>query len=330
MNLLSTLGDFLRPRPAPEAALLTAIERIVDLVDPALRSVGGYVRQLEAPVQHALAYCSGLVDCLSEPIDITHRAFASDPLVHSLFATVADIDLLLGESEAVRDYLAEPASYGSDELYALLAARRCSKRVLGYAVHGDEVRADVPQELLYFTDHALVEPESSLESLRTALRATAFDSLGKSFRAHVDALREERSGLRSDRHQVQAHLTLLRGKTENTAFTVQTRRIGKLDASLRAGVESLMPEQILATLATSLAQPEQQLRLDPVVLAVDRIGVMLVPAQYGGGDAATLKLVELISRDQRRNVILLVRIRREDAAASVEAATARRHRFLII
>ena len=330
MNLLSALGEFLLPTAPPEAEVLAAIERLIDLVDPALRRVGGYVRKLEAPVHHALGYCQGLVGGVPGPVDINHRAFAGDPLVHTLFATAADIDLMLGDSPAVRDYLADPASLGANEVYALLSTRRCSKRVLGYALNGEGVRADVPQELLYFTAHALFEPEANLEAIREGLRKAAFDSLGRSFHAHIDALRQERTGLQGDRHLEQAHLTFLRGKTDETEYAVHTRRIAELDTSLRQAVESLMPEQLLGALVSNLTRPEQLLRLNPLALAVDRAGVVSSPELGVATDAFRLELCELISRDQRRNIILLVRIQREEAVASIEAANARRHRFLII
>jgi hypothetical protein len=328
VSLFSALGGWWRLRTPPDAALLAAIERLVDLVDPALRNARGYARKLETPVQHALNYCSGLVAALPGPVDINQRAFASDKRVHALFATAADISLLLGESPSLRDYLAEPASAGSGELYALLAARRCTKRVLGYVMEGDDVRADVPQELLYFTAHTLIETGGSLDALRQALRTATFESLGQSFRAHVDALRQERSGLQGDRSLAQAHLTVLRGKTDDAQYAVRTRRIAQLDASLRGAVESLMPGQLLAALASNLQQPEQLLRLEPVALAVDRAGVLVDSAEAKG--VPTLEFFELTSRDRRRNVTLLVRIQRQDAAASVEAAKVRRDRFVII
>ena len=86
-----------------------------------------------------------------------------------------------------------------------------------------------------------------------------------------------------------------------------------------------------------MLRPEQLLRLEPVVLAVDRAGVLAdfdgaassFPAKEEAKDVR-LELCELTSRDRRRNVILLVRFRRDDAAASVEAAKVRRDRFLII
>jgi hypothetical protein len=337
MSLFSALGGLFHPRTPPDAAVLAAIERLVDLIDPALRNVGGYVHKLEAPVHYALGYCAGLVAALPGPVDINQHAFSSDKLVHALFATASDIALMLGESQAVRDYLAESASYDSDELYALLAARRCTKRVLGYVVEGDGIRSDVPQELLYFTAHTLVETRGNLDAIREGLRTAAFDSLGKNFRAHVDALREERSGLLGVRSMAQAHLTVLRGKTDDEQYAVHTRRIAELDASLRSAVESLMPEQLLDALASNLLRPEQLLRLEPVVLAVDRAGVLAdfdgaassFPAKEEAKDVR-LELCELTSRDRRRNVILLVRFRRDDAAASVEAAKVRRDRFLII
>lgn len=330
MKLFSALGKLLIRRPPPDAAVLAAIERLVDLVDPALRSVGGYTCVLEAPVHHALGYCEGLVGGLPGPIDIGHHAFAGDPLVHALFATAADIDRVLGESQDLRNYLAVPGTCDDADLYALLATRRCTKRVLGYASDGNQIRADVPQDLLYFTAHTLVRPESSLFALREALRMVALESLGKSFRAHVDVLRQERAGLQGNRSLAQAQLTALRGGQDEPARTEYTRRIAELDASLHGAVESLMPVQLLGAFANYLKKPEQLLRLERLELAVDRAGVLADAATNAANDIPALEFCELTSRDRRRNVILLVRIGRDAARASVVAADTRRDRFLII
>lgn len=123
MSLLSAVADFLKPAPPPDPAVHKALDRVAELVDPLLRLAPGFERQLSGPLQHALGYCDGLVAALPGPVDINRQAFATDPLVHALFATADDIDQMLGRSQAIRDYLAEPCSWDSDYFYAMFAAR---------------------------------------------------------------------------------------------------------------------------------------------------------------------------------------------------------------
>lgn len=162
MSLFSALGDLLKPAPAPRPELRQALDRISELVDPVLHAANHFEATLLQPVEHALGYCAGLVHSLPGPIDINRQAFASDPLVHALFATADDIAQTLGRSEAVRDFLKQPASLESDHFYAMFVARRQQKRQLGSEQHGEVIRNDVPQQVLYFSGQTLIEPCSAL------------------------------------------------------------------------------------------------------------------------------------------------------------------------
>lgn len=328
MGLLAAVAGILKPSPSPDAATRRALERIVELVDPFLRAAPDFEHKLATPVHHALGYCAGLVAGLPGPIDIGRHAFASDPLVHALFATADDIGRMLGSSQAVRDYLDDPGSYAGDHFYALLAARRQEKHQLGLAMEGEVIRSDVPQTVLYFSDHTLVEPHCDLDTTRERLRAAAFDSLLKSFHAHLDALRLEKKSLLTDRSAERAHLTVLRGHPEGIEITIGTRRLAELDEHLRQVAESLMPEQIEEALAAYLLTPEVSLHLDPVTIRVDRVGV--VAEAEGSPDVATLSFPELIGRDQRRHLVMLVRIDCEEAREAVKISLDQRRRFLII
>jgi hypothetical protein len=63
-----------------------------------------------------------------------------------------------------------------------------------------------------------------------------------------------------------------------------------------------------------------------VKLAVDRFGIL---ADADTKDADTLRFVELTTRDQRRWVVMTVRIDREEARTAVERFDERR-RYIVI
>lgn len=321
MSLFSTLAGLLKPAPPPDPALGRALARIVELVDPLLAAAPGLEHKLATPLHHALGYCAGLVDGLPGPVDISRQAFGSDPLVHALFATADDIASMLGTSQAVHDYLAAPESWAGDHFYAMLAARRCEKRQLGMALEGEVIHAEVPQTVIYFANHTLVEPHHQLAETRARLRLAAFDSLLKCFHVHVEALRRERK-------EVAADASAARGQAGfANAPEVATRHLAELDAQLRQLAESLMPEQLAAALAGFLLKPEMSLRLCPVTLNVDRLGVL---ADAAAVDATPISFPELCGRDRRRHLVMLARIGREEARQAVESMLDRQRRFLLI
>ena len=329
MSLFSAVADFLKPAPPPSPQVLKALDRIGELIDPLLKSASGFERHLTLPVEHALGYCEGLVAALPGPVDIDRQSFSSDPLVHALFATADDIDQMLGRSQAIRDFLAEPQAWESDYFYALFAARRQQKRQLGMAQHGDVIQNDVPQTVVYFQDHTLVEPSCNLQTTQENLRGNALASLLRTFHEHLEALRSERAGLRADASVERAHLTVLRGKTDGTEHQVHTRHLADLDARLRETAESLMPDQLLQALCDFLQAPEASLRLAPVSITVDRLGVV---SEQAADDinVRTLNFPELKGRDQRQYMVMLARIRRDEAQAAVDVVRDQQRRFMLI
>lgn len=329
MSLLSAVANFLKPEPPLERSVLQALERVAEMVDPLLRFAPGFEKHLGGPVRHALGYCDGLVAALPGPLDINRHAFANDPLVHSLFATADDIDQMLGRSQAVRDFLAEPCSWESDHFYAMFAARRQQKKQLGMEQQGDVIRNDVPQRVLYFSGQTLIEPSCQLATTLHGLRCKAFESLLHTFHSHLEALRHEREGLRADASVERAHLTVLRGSSGGHEYQVHTRHLADLDARLRENNEALMPAHLIAALADYLQAPEPALHLTPVTITVDRLGIIR-DESAGDSSVHTLNFPELTARDRRLHLAMLARISRDEALEAVEMVRDQEHRFMLI
>jgi hypothetical protein len=329
VNLFASVADFFKPDPLPDPRVRRGLGRVAELVSPLLQTTSGFNSKLVGPLQHAIGYCDGVVASVPGPVDISRAAFSADPLVHALFATADDIDQMLGRSQAVRDYLSEPCSWESDHFYALFAARRLQKKQLGVANHGCVIHSEVPQLVVYFSNHTLIEPHCTLEETLSALRETALDSLLKAFHEHVETLRCERDGLRSDLSVERAHLTLLRGKTGGHEYEVRTRHLAELDARLRETADLLMPDQLVSTLAEFLKSPEPSLHLQPVHLRLDRLGIVCNEGDENP-DANTLEFPELSTRDKRLHTVLLARISRDEALEAVELVRDQQHRFMLI
>jgi len=329
VSLLSTVADFLKPAPPLDPSLRKALDRVAEMVDPMLKAAPGFEKNLSGPVQYALGYCDGLVASLPGPIDINRKAFGNDPLVHALFATAGDIDQMLGRSQAVRDFLAEPCSWENEYFYAMFAARRQQKKQLGMAQQGDVIRNDVPQLVLYFSGQTLIEPSCQLDTTLHGLRCKALESLLHTFHAHVKALRDEREGLRADVSVERAHLTVLRGSSGGNELSVGTRHLAELDTRLRHTAESLMPEHLVDALADYLKAPEPALHLTPVSITVNRQGIV---TDEGSADidAHTLNFPELTARDRRLHLAMLARISRDEALEAVEMVRDQQHRFMLI
>lgn len=328
MGIFSYLTGWRNKQPALGEAERRAIGHAVALVDPLLNTVSGYQRQLAGAVRHALAYCDGLVAGMPGPIAINARAFAADPLVHALFATADDIAAMLGKSRAVREFLAESAGAlvgaGTGEFHALLGMRRQEKNVMGMSLQGEIVRADIPQKLLYFFDHTLRGLSADLDETRCRLRQAAFDSLVQGFAAQLAEMRGERQELHSEWDMLRARL-----KTRTADTHARDRQsLEALEQRLRLATEALAPERVLNSLSDWLAAPELHLHLDPTTAYVDRMGVLSDAASHDS-QVSTLSFSELIGRDRRHWIVLIVRISCEEALRAVERQQ-EANRYLVI
>ncbi len=327
MSLFSAIADFFKPTPPPDPQLVEALARVAGRVDPVLRAASHFDHRLAAPLAHALGYCTGLVGALPGPIAVDRQAFASDPLVHALFATTDDINQMLGRSQAVRDFLNSPASWQADHFHALLVARHQEKQQFGMKRRGNLIENDIPQRVLFFSDQTLIAPQCDLGDLREHLRGMALESLLQTFQAHLDALRHERDGLRVDASAKRTRLSVLHA-TSGREIEGCTRYLAELNARLRQIAETLMPDPLLDALGDFLLKPESALCLTPFSISVDRLGIVRDPAD--DASVQTLHFPEFRSRDQRLHLAMLVRIRRDEAREAVEAVRDQQRRFMLI
>lgn len=304
--------DWFKPAAAPDAATRVLVERAVSAVDPMLRTVSGYGQRLAPAARSASDYCADIAERIPGPFEISRSAFAADPLVHALFASADDIEQMLARSQCVREHLVGAAAPMAGACCALLGMRHREKAGFGARLVGEMVSFDSPQRTLYFSDHTLAEPAPNLAQARLHLTDVMFDSLLSSVAAHVADVRAEHSGLHQERAMEAARLRA------NPGPEAHTRRLQELQERLHATGDALQPVKLIETLVDCLTRPEPYLRLDPVTVSVDRNGVITGTDATPDAGGDTLHFAELTSRDQRRWVVMLALIEREEAHRAVE------------
>lgn len=283
-----------------------AVAHAIQVADPRMALVGRHERKLAPVVGKALDYCRDLVETIPGPVEIDAQTFGSDPLVHALFATPADIGRMLGASAELARFCTSTEAEGAEAVYAMIGMRRREKLVLSPALKGDLIQVDVPRRLLYFADHTLHEPSADLGLTRTRLRDAAFDSLVRSFAAKLSSQRAEHQDVRSEWEQERA---LSRFGAEAAAH--DQRRV-ELERQLREAVESFEPAHVLDALVAWLEDPQSSLRLDEVTVTIDPLGTV-VSDGAATDNAHTLRLPILVGRDRRRWIVMMARIPRQEA-----------------
>lgn len=312
------LFDWLKPKSEIDAPLRAKIDQAILTIDPLIKQVADYERRLAPAVRNALAYCRDIAARIPGPVMISRANFASDPLVHALFASADAIDQMFATSQCVRENFSRMA-LSTGQCCALLGMRLNVKQEFGAELSGEIVRADVPQRVLYFTDHTLAEPAPDESTARQRLIEAFYDSLIKTIAEHVNALRKEKLGLDQEKAIASAQLRSCKDAA------AQIRRLEGLQQLLAATHDALQPDRLLETLATQLTAPENLLKISPIAFRVDHNGVI----REGEGEGFMVHFAQLDTRDRRRWVVLLAYLDHADVRRALERFAQARH-FLVI
>lgn len=160
------------------AQVRQAIERLVDQVDPEIRSLRHYRRELFDVTELLLEHSRRLAQEIPGPVAVDRQAWGSDPLVNVLFDNPRRLREVMA-SPAVRRFL-QDAPQGNGEGYALLMALPTLHDHLAVGLLGGTVREDAEQAAAGFSGHEVILPGADSEAVRTQVGQRMLDTLVES------------------------------------------------------------------------------------------------------------------------------------------------------
>lgn len=312
----------------PESLIEEAIERAVDGTDSRLRLLPGYRKRLRGPVVRAIDHVIPLVDELPPPVIAGPAEFVSSPVLSALFASAADMFGCFGRDHSLVEYLQTSEGRGAGRITALLLAERANRTTLGIDLHGDQLRRDVPQVTVGFSDHNVIDPRADESEARRHLKRRAFDHLLAMALARIGEARLERADLTRQRELLRIKLdTLKRGgwdfgrhQAPPPAAADLTRELDNITAELEAlGRDDQVLEANLEIVADLLEDAEHQLWSQDLTLSIDSMNIERDPA-----DPAARRVVmkELLNAQGERRAMVLVDFSPRDLPAQVDLVTA--------
>jgi hypothetical protein len=285
-------------RQSLDADLELAVARAVDKVDPLLRQMGGYPERYAKGVAHALDYARKLADQIPGPISIDREHFATDPTVHALFGSIDAVKAAMCASQAMREYT--QACPAAQEVYALMGMRRRERGSLGMEMEGEILRRDVPQTLVYFSDHTIAEPAETETESRERIAWSLFDSLVEHVRKRVDARREEKLALEREKDETMARL---HGGSAQPREALQAKLQATL-ARLTEVTASLDLRRYPDDFDAVFLVPQEHVYLNEIAMVLDGMGVLR--AEGESVDGKEVHFADLVGRDRRRWSVTLV------------------------
>jgi hypothetical protein len=312
----------------PESLIEAAIERAVDGTDSRLRLLPGYRKRLREPVIHAIDQVVALVDRIPGPLAAGPLDFSAEPTLCALFASAADMLECFNRDPSLTEYLETAEGRGADQITALLLAKRSERTTLGIDLEGELLRRDVPQVVVSFGDHNVLDPQASEPEARRQLKRRAFDHLLFLALTRIAEVRVERADLARQRDLLRGKLAALqRGgwgldpaadkHPEPAALTAELDTImGQLAA---LGTDGEVLQAHLEIVAELLGEAEHQLWAEEVTLYIDAMNIQRDPPDPA---ARRIVLQEMHDAQGRRLAMLLASFSPRDLPAREDLVTA--------
>ena len=297
-----------------QGLLIDVLERVVDGTDVKIRLVPGYRRKLLDAVEGALEYADRLIDQFPEPLDLSPKRFVSDPYVNAFFVSPRDLKRIVRQSSELHDFFDQGCSDGIQECCVLLCMLKTEKEILGMEISGAQVRRDVKQTSVSFSDHNILSPADTESSARQALKCCVFEGLITNALSQLMEIRATRRRLESKQRVLRSKLRS--HESSNTAANGSAKssieqELAELEEKL-ALLGYLTPEAILQQVGSVLSQPAEFLSIEKVSLEIDKMGIKATP----GSDSASnrLELTEVMIKGQMPRIVTLAKLCRNELA----------------
>jgi len=303
-----------------------ALDRTVEVVDPKLALARDWRARLTPGVAAAIEFSRAAAQHLQPVHELSPSAWASDPMVRAAFATADSVTEVLGRMREVQRHFRSPAA--GSEAYAVLGMAFQTRRVLGAALVGDEVRQEVQRQQVSFDDYRIRIIAPSVEELRRATGVRVFNELLLAATRALAQADERRKELNVARAMLQARLRMLEQKegtlladvgaesdeaTDPLAERAELeRRLAEMNATMArygAGTEGL--DRQLDIVRNSLLSAREVVRIETRQLHLDSVNTVLDESQAGG----TAIEFEYLRAPKASRAFVAVRIQRSDVSA---------------
>ena len=287
-----------------------AVENVVDGISSRLRAVPHYDRILRDPVAATLRCIDGIVESIPGAIHCCRDSFVEDPQINAFFVSPRHMQEIFSQSKDVRELFDSNPSV--TECWALMCMHKEERSQLGVALIDGEVRKDVLQTAVSFTDHQVLSPGADAASARCALKCCMFNGLLTHIRHHGTEAKRRVGDLENQTRSMRQRLRTLetRSGTDEDKAAIQ-RMIGDLERDLAS--EELRLATIndhLAYVAEALANPTAYLHAEKRLIRLNRMAIKLDEHSQETGYDLCLSEISIASHQTR--VGCLVRFPRDE------------------
>lgn len=207
---------------------------------------------------------------------------------------------------------------GTQQVTALLYMEKTETRSFGVEMSDDAVVRDVPQVMVTFGSHRLMDPSEDEKETRLRLKKRAFDYLVRVALQRITMAKSERKDLERRSALLQSKLDMLRrggwgfdggGCAADEDINGLEERLEQVEAQLLGLEGGDMLDAYLNIVIDVLGRPEHYLRAGRETLILDRMGIKRDPA---ASNTVELTLNTLQDAEGGAGVVLLIAIPGEE------------------
>jgi hypothetical protein len=315
-----------QPAVAADPLLGKALDRTVEVVEPKLAFARDWRARLTPGVAAAIEFSRAAAQRLQQVHDLSPSAWATDPLVRAAFATADSVTQALGRMRDVQRYFRAPGA--GDPAYAVLGMAFQTRKVLGAALVGDQVREEVERQQVSFGDYRIRIVAASIEEMQQATGVRVFNELLLAATGELAQADERRKEVNVSRAMLQARLRMLEQREGTLTEDVGgdggeaadplaeraelQRRLDEMNATMAqygAGAEGL--DRQLEIVRDTLLSARELVHIETRRLHLDSMNTVLEASQAPGPGIE----FEHLQAPKMSRAFVAVRIRQSDVPA---------------
>lgn len=313
MNKTNVFRQLFELNQQNSAELMSAIEQAVIRVEPQLKLTRMYPKSFRKPVLAALEYSHSLAYSLPGPVAIDPESYARNAYVHAIFPSMNIGTEIFRSSPAVQQYLHKHPD--AEKTYALMGMRRHEKILMGMELSGQVIQRDVPQHVVYFAEHTVVDPAPGEKQVRDQAAWRFFYNLVGNV---VKRAASRKRKLQTQLEEMDLLKERLHTSSRQTRPALERELSGVL-ASAQRVASSLDLNSYVDDFEAVLSNPAQYLQLKQFPMVLDSMGV----SQDGSAQGEQILFADLTGYDERDWTVTLVychNLKPENFASRLAAA----------
>lgn len=288
------------------------VNSVVEKVDPQLKQVRNYRKQLLAPIITCQKHSRYIVEAIPGPVQLDSAKFSDHPLINAVFIGQDDIEPLLADAAlSVGDL-----DSSSSARVALLTMTHKEKETFGHRAHKDML---VGQERLIsvtFADHKIYGLAESYESTLKKLEQVIFDLIIEAASQAIALKKTDLEELKNRKEKLNAMWRIFGGASSSHEIDMlhppeDLEKLMKVQELMQETDQELSeslqvietPEERLMFLKNYLARPEAIFNIHKITYRLDWQNVITEDSEQS---AHTITLAQCsLGQNVTRDAVLI-------------------------